>query len=99
MCSACMYAKATRTPWRNKPRQDYKPFRAQHPGDIVSVDQLVSPTPGLIAQITGKLTNKRYNYATVFVDQASGLGFVHLQKTAAADETLKAKKAFELYAL
>ena len=22
MCSACMYAKATRTPWRNKPRKD-----------------------------------------------------------------------------
>ena len=30
------------------------------PGDVVSVDQMVSPTAGLVAQMTGILTNKRY---------------------------------------
>ena len=48
--------------------------------------------------MTGKLTTKRYKYATVFVDQASRLGYVYLQKTATADETLVAKDAFERYA-
>ena len=65
---------------------------------MVSVDQLVSPTPGLVAQMTGKLTTQRYKYATVFVDQASRLRFVYLQKDASADETIKGKLAFKQYA-
>jgi hypothetical protein len=66
--------------------------------DIVLVDQMVSPILGLVAQITGALTTKRYNYATVYVDQATRLGYVHLQKGAMAEETLEGKKAFEAYA-
>lgn len=53
-CSACLYAKATKRPWRSKPKKDgnhgNKPTK---PGQVVSVNQLVSPTPGLIAQMTG----------------------------------------------
>ena len=48
--------------------------------------------------MTGKLTAKRYKYATVYVDQFSRLGYVYLQKTATAEETLEGKRAFELYA-
>jgi hypothetical protein len=100
VCSACMYAKATKRPWKGKTRRvdvdpDEKP---KGPGQVVSVDQMVSPTPGLIAQMTGFLTTKRYKYATVYVDQATRLGFVYLQKTASADETLEGKEAFERYA-
>ena len=62
------------------------------------VDQLVSPTPGLIAQITGFLTTKRYKYGTIFVDQYSRMGFVYLQKTASAKDTIEGKKAFEALA-
>ena len=98
-CSACLYAKAIRCKWRsrttNNQEEASKPAR---PGERVSVDQLVSPTPGLIAQMTGFLTNKRYKYATVYVDQASRLSFVGLQKTATADKTLLGKEAFEQYA-
>ena len=65
---------------------------------MVSIDQLVSPTPGLVAQMTGKLTTKRYRYVTVFVDQASRLGFVFLQASADTEETVMAKRAFEEYA-
>ena len=65
---------------------------------MVSVDQLVSPSPGLVAQLTGILTTKRYKYATVYADHASRLGYVFLQKTASADETLEGKLAFEKYA-
>jgi len=98
-CSACLFAKATRRQWRSKRRRDWTSTNnATAPGQVVSVDQLVSPTPGLIAQMTGKLTTKRYRYATVYVDQYSGLSYVYLQKTADADETIAGKKAFEAYA-
>ena len=65
---------------------------------MVSVDQLVSPSPGFIAQMTGKLMTSQYKYATVYVDHASRLGYVYLQKTADAEETVKGKMAFEAYA-
>jgi len=95
-CSACLFAKATRRRWRDKRRRDWTEKRtAIGPGEVVSVDQLVSPTPGLVAQLTGKLTTKRYKYATVYVDQYSGFSYVYLQKTADADETILGKKAFE----
>jgi hypothetical protein len=54
-----------------------------------------SPTPGLIAQMDGWLNKKRYRYAAIFVDHYSGYGFVHLQKTQSAEETLQGKAAFE----
>ena len=47
--------------------------------------------------MTGFLTTKRYRYATVYVDQYSGLSFVYLQKTATVKETLQGKHVFELY--
>jgi hypothetical protein len=98
-CSACMFAKATRRQWRTKTsKNNDEDFEEIKPGDVVSVDQMVSPTPGLIAQMIGFLTKKRYKYATVYVDQASRLTFTYLQKTATADETLEGKKAFEAFA-
>ena len=78
ICQACAYAKIIRRPWRNKPKADGIIQDDMKPGDVTSVDQLVSPVPGFIAQMTGKLTVKRYKYATVFVDQASKVGYVHL---------------------
>ena len=97
-CSACLYAKATKRPWQSKPKKNgdggIKPTR---PGQVISVDQLVSPTPGLIAQMIGFLTTKRYRYATVYVDQFSRLGFIYIQKTASAEETVEGKRAFEAY--
>ena len=98
ICSACQYAKATKRKWRPRTAKSYSPNKPTKPGQVVSVDQLVSPTPGLIAQMTGFLTKKRYKYATVFVDQYSGLGYVYLQREASLEETLEAKRAFERYA-
>ena len=98
-CTACMYAKAVKRKWRDKTRKDHEVTSRTRPGECVSVDQLVSPTPGLVAQLTGILTTKRYQYATVYVDQASKLGFIYPQKTATAEETLESKRAFESYAL
>jgi hypothetical protein len=98
-CSACLFAKATRRPWRGKTRKNADDGdSATTTGDVISVDQLESPTPGLIAQMTGTLTTKRYKYVTVYVDQRSRFGYVHLQKTSSAEETIEGKNAFETYA-
>ena len=47
--------------------------------------------------MTGILTTKRYKYATVYVDQASRLGYVHLQRSSDAEETVQGKNIFEKY--
>ena len=97
--SACQYAKATRRPWRMKIASRNKDIeKPLKPGEVVSVDQLVSPVSGLIAQMTGFITKHRYKYATVYIDQFSGFSFVYLQRTASAQETLESKQAMEQYA-
>jgi len=68
------------------------------PGACVAVDQAESPVPGLIAQLKGIPTKKCYKCAAVFVDLYSNLGYVYLQQSTAANETIKAKEAFERYA-
>jgi hypothetical protein len=64
------------------------------PGQIISVDQMQSSVPGVVGQIKGIPTRQRYHYVTVFVDQFSGLSFVHLQKTSSGEETLDAFEGF-----
>ena len=99
VCSSCLYAKMGKRPWRNKLNRKHPPERKQlQPGEVVAVDQMVSPTHGFVAQMTGILTGERYKYATVFVDQGSRLGYVYIQKSASAEETIKAKMAFKVYA-
>jgi hypothetical protein len=59
MCTACAYRKASRKAWREKPvkgaASNQKDLR---PGDMVLVNQMVSPIPGLVAQITGHLPQR-----------------------------------------
>ena len=74
------------------------PDQVYTPEQCVAVDMLKSPTPGLIAQLTGRLTTNRYNYATVYVDIVTGYGVVILQKTAGATETIAGKEEFERHA-
>ena len=89
VCSACLCGKATRRKWRDKPKKQLATKKVTRLGQCVSVDMLKSPVPGLIAQMAGWITGKWYNYATVFVDHYSRLGYVHLQKTQMAKETEK----------
>ena len=64
-------------------------------GEVVLVDQLESTSPGFIAQLKGTLTQQRYKYATIFVDQFSQYNFVYLQKRVTSQESVMAKHAFE----
>lgn len=99
-CAACLIGKATRRPWRTKVPLNKRTIPAiVEAGDCVSVDQLQSTTPGLIGQLlSGFMTKQRYHYATIFVDHKTNLGYVHLQRTSNADETIQAKEAFESFA-
>ena len=97
-CSACLYRKATKRAWRSKQGRQRQWNQTLKPGDVISVDQMVSPVPGLITQMVGFLTKQRYKYATVFIDQVSRMGFIYLQKTCSAEEAIEAKRAFEKYA-
>jgi hypothetical protein len=98
-CSSCMFGKATRKPWRTKaPVNQQVVPPATAPGAVVGVDQLISATPGLVGQMRGALTVKRYTVSTVFVDHFSGLSYVHLQLSTATRDTLEAKRAFERFA-
>ena len=70
-CSAFLYGKATKRAWRSKQERQRQQNQALKPRDVISVDQIVSPVPGLITQMVGFITKQRYKYATVFVDQVS----------------------------
>ena len=91
---ACM-EKQPRSSGDRKPPQTQKNHQRSPNQAKLFLDQLESPTPGFVAQLTGILTNKRYNYVTVFVDGYTGYGYVHLQKSSGSEETLEAKHMFE----
>jgi hypothetical protein len=99
LCTACLYGKAKKRAWRSKP-SDMDEVRsiATKPGECVSVDQLTSPTPGLVAQVSGALTKIRYTTATVFLDHETDFGYLHLQRSSGAADTVEAKEAFERFA-
>ena len=49
LCPGCAYGKAHRKPWRYKGKKNRRKLReAKAPGEVISIDQLVSPTPGFI---------------------------------------------------
>ena len=70
-CSAWLCGKATKRAWRSKQGKQRKRNKTLKPREVISVEQMVSPVPGFIAQMVGFLTKQRYKSATVFVDQAS----------------------------
>jgi hypothetical protein len=74
---------------------DVRWYKNQTLQDVAPLDMLKSPIPGLIAQMSGWITGKRFWYSTVYVDHYSRFGYVHSQKTQSADETLEGKLIFE----
>jgi hypothetical protein len=95
-CPGCAYGKAHRRPWCHKGIRNHKKLRtATAPGQVVSVDQLVSPTPGFVPTHQGRPTTKRYIGATVLADHFSDFTYVHLMTKMDAESTVEAKLAFE----
>ena len=76
-CSACLYGKATKRAWRTKATPSHvSPVTISAPGDCISVDQLESSVPGLIAQLRSFLTRQCFTCTTVFDDHFSHLSYV-----------------------
>jgi hypothetical protein len=88
----------TKVPWRMKGKENNQVYETTYPGECVSVDQLQSTQAGFVAQLKGKLTTKRYNSATAFVDHFSRLRYVHMMYDMSSKSTIDAKIAFERFA-
>jgi hypothetical protein len=98
-CAGCLFGAMTKIPWRGKEsKASHEVFVATKPGECISVDQMESTQVGFHAQMTGKLTKRRYRGATIFVDHYPRLRFAHLMQDLTSDETIKAKRAFEQFA-
>jgi hypothetical protein len=97
MCASCTYGAMTRQAWRSQctPRNVSGGKTITKPGDCVSIDQMQSPVPGLIAQVKGNPTRDRYTCGAIFVDHYSDATYVHLQETLSAKDTILAKESFE----
>ena len=96
VCACCLAGAMTKQPSRVKGGKRHL-HTATKPGEYVSVDQLESRTPGFLAVLRGFVTNKRYTCATIFVDHYSRFTYYYPQTSTNAEETVKAKKAFEAY--
>eukprot|EP00957_Ditylum_brightwellii_P153009 11646966-Ditylum_brightwellii.AAC.1 len=72
-------------------------MKATEPGQVISVDQLESTTPGFVAQLKGILITKRFKAVTVFIDHFSNATFIYVQESLDAEKTLAAKSAFEAW--
>jgi hypothetical protein len=98
ICAGCMYGKLTRQPWKTKGATSHIAAKATQAGECVSVNQMISTVPSLIAQMKGIPTWSRYQIATVFVDHYSDYTFVHFQSSATSIETTQAKHEYERHA-
>ena len=96
-CPGYAYGRAHRKPWRSKGIKNRKTLKiATAPVQVVSIDQLVSPTAGFIPTHRGTPTTKRYSGATVFVDHFSDFTYAHLMTGEMdAESTVEAKLSFE----
>ena len=98
LCASCAFGRMSRRAWKTRAKSKRKIAEAQKPGDVISVDQMESSTVGLIAQLKGRVTTRRYTAATIFVDHFSDLSYVHLQESLSSQDTIAAKRAFEAWA-
>jgi hypothetical protein len=73
-CAGCLFGAMTKLPWRGKElKSSHEVFTATKPGECVSVDHMISTQVGFFAQLKGKLTSKRYQAASIFVNHFSCL--------------------------
>ena len=77
-----LFGQAPKRPWQSKSKQKH-PFSKptdDAPGKQASLDQMVSAQPGLIPQMSGRLTNLRIMGTTIFVDHFSDHVYAYLMK-------------------
>jgi GAG-pre-integrase domain len=98
LCPACVFGKMTRRRWQMASTESSITPDVCEIGSLVSVDQIQSSTPGIIAQMKGIPTRRRYHIATIYVDHKSDYTYVHLQHCTNSEKTLQSKHSFERWA-
>ena len=99
ICAAWLYGKEIKRPRNTKTTisiNESTPVASV--GDCVSVDVLVSITPGLIVQMSGFITRQSYQYACMFVDHNYDFTYVHILKSHTGYEAVESNESFEVYA-
>ena len=96
-CATCCYGKARKKPWRSKGKHNKAILDCMRklPGEIAYTNIMTSSVPGLIPQMVGFLTSRKFHYISFFVDDSSDYTFVHHQESTSADDTILAKRAYE----
>ena len=65
------------------------------PYEIVHIDIMTSSVPGLILQVKGFLTSKKFHYTSFFVNDKSDFTYVYYQGSTLSNDTITAKKVYE----
>jgi hypothetical protein len=97
ICMSCLFVTAHKRPWQTKSKTSH-PIQKESdmsPGAKALTDQLVSAQPGLIPQISGKLTHQHVNGAMVFVNHLSDHVYAYLMRDLKLDEAIVAKHGYE----
>ena len=82
LCESLMFGTERRREWITKVDKpgSIRKETDNNPGYGVSVDQLQSAQPGLVPQLSGKLTSARIWSAQLMVDQFSDLSYLKLMR-------------------
>ena len=70
-CPACTIGKQRKRPWRTRKDSTKSLRKAKNLGDRIHVNHMHSAQPGLIGQVTGWLTRRRFVGSLVFIDEVS----------------------------
>eukprot|EP00804_Cyclotella_cryptica_P015074 CCRYP_000647-RA/>CCRYP_000647-RA protein AED:0.72 eAED:0.72 QI:0/0/0/0.5/1/0.5/2/0/813 len=100
LCAACEISKATRRRPDTGSRlpSDYSSLKAGHvsPGDCVSCDHYISPSPGRVVSHSGHSTTRNgYVGGTIWVDHASKWIFDYPQHSLNSSDTVRGKLLLE----
>jgi hypothetical protein len=96
LCASCVFGTSHRKPWRSKASsKSICCDKDNQPGAGTSTDQIISGQPVLAPQISGHLTNRRIQGATIYSDYYSDFIYVHLMESMSGEEILQSKCAYE----
>jgi len=97
LCRGCQFGAARRRP-QERSKTGSLSKNANQPGDVISVDQMVAGTPGLIPFLSGSA--KTSKQALVHLCHTMGRSFheIPLQESTGTAATLESKTAFEAFA-
>ena len=93
VCNSCMYDQATKRLLRPKKSKNPKDTQnLSRPGEYISVDRLISQSPGLTSQMRGRPTHQQYTCTPVYVDQFANYTYTYLQKSFTAEAAMAIRR-------